>query len=69
MVEQLVVNITAKTREALIAAADLGQQSPTDAINKAIQTYALLLQIEHDGGWLLMKATRETELLERLRVF
>jgi hypothetical protein len=66
--ERVTVNLTKKSSDALAEAVRLGQDSKTDTINKALQVYALLQQVEADGGAIYLREQADAEL-ERLRVF
>jgi hypothetical protein len=48
--ERVTVNLTRKSSAALAEAIKLGQDNKTDTINKALQVYALLQQVEVAGG-------------------
>jgi hypothetical protein len=66
--ERVTVNLTKKSSDALAEAVRLGQDSKTDTINKAHQVYALLQQVEADGGAIYLREKVGAEQ-ERLRVF
>jgi len=66
--ERVTVNLTKKSSDALAEAVRLGKDSKTDTINKALQVYALLQQVEDNGGAIYLRETANAEQ-ERLRVF
>ncbi|MFB9415623.1 hypothetical protein [Dactylosporangium matsuzakiense] len=66
--ERVTVNLTKKTSDALTEAVRLSRDSKTDTINKALQVYALLQQVEADGGAIYLRENAGAEQ-ERLRVF
>ena len=65
--ERVTVNLTRKASNALANAVQLTGDSKTDTINKALQVYQLLQQIQADGGADYLKESAGAEL-ERLRV-
>lgn len=65
--ERVTVNLTQKSSEALAAAVDLTRDSKTDSINKALQLYALLQNVQAKGGAIYLREAVNAEL-ERLRV-
>jgi hypothetical protein len=66
-VERVTVNLTARAVQALEKVTDITGESKTDAINRAMQVYALLHRTQHDGGTVYLRG-RNAKELERLRI-
>jgi len=65
--ERVTVNLTEKTSHALADAVRVTGDSKTDSINKALQMYGLLQQVQEAGGAIYLRE-RDGAELERLRV-
>ena len=65
--ERVTVNLTQKTSQALSDAVRITGDSKTDSINKALQVYGLLQQIQELGGAIYLREKDGAEL-ERLRL-
>ncbi len=48
--ERVSLNLTPKSAQALDRAVELTEDSKTDTINRAIQTYAFLMEVIDEGG-------------------
>jgi hypothetical protein len=66
-VERVTVNLNTRASEALEQVANLTGETKTDAINRALQVYALLHQLQDDGGAFYTRE-RGAKELERLRI-
>lgn len=66
-IERVTVNLNTRAAEALEQVANLTGETKTDAINRALQVYALLHQTQADGGTVYTRERDATEL-ERLRI-
>lgn len=67
-VERVTVNLTPRAVAALEQVAAITGETKTDAINRALQVYALLHRTQEDGGAIYIRE-REGQEMERLRVF
>lgn len=65
--ERVTVNLTEKTSIAFAEAVRMSTDSRTDVINKALQTYAMLLAAQTAGGAVYMRESDGAEL-ERVRL-
>lgn len=65
--ERITVNLTEKTSLALADSVAISSDSKTDSINKALQTYALLLRTLDAGGAIYLREKDGAEL-ERIRL-
>jgi hypothetical protein len=65
--ERVTVNLTEKTARALAEAVEITSDSKTDAINKALQMYALLQRVQEAGGAIYLREKDGAEI-ERLRM-
>jgi hypothetical protein len=61
------VNLNARASDALDQVSELTGETKTDAINRALQVYALLHQVQADGGAIYTRE-RGAKELERLRI-
>jgi hypothetical protein len=59
---RLSVNLTARSDRALQLAVDLGGDSKTDTVNRALQFYAYFLSIKDKGGTVYTREGPEAEL-------
>jgi hypothetical protein len=66
--ERVTVNLIARASRALQLAADLTGDSKTDTINRALQVYAYLEEINANGGAIYVRETSDSEL-QRLKMF
>jgi hypothetical protein len=66
-IERVTVNLNHRASEALEQVAVLVGETKTDAINRALQVYALLHQVQADGGTIYTRE-RGSKELERLRI-
>ncbi|MEV4893896.1 hypothetical protein ACIBHY_51580 [Nonomuraea sp. NPDC050547] len=66
--ERVTVNLTQRAARALEEAVELSGDSKTDIINRALQVYAYLERIDHDGGKVYVHDP-DQEHPERLRFF
>ena len=66
--ERITVNLIARASRALQAVAELTGDSKTDSINRAIQIYAYLEDIDSRGGAIYVREAADSEL-ERLKMF
>lgn len=60
--ERITVNLTARAARALEQAAGLTGDSKTDTINRALQIYAYLEQINQDGGEIYVQTSPDGEI-------
>jgi len=67
-VERVTVNLTSRAVAALEQVTAITGETKTDAINRALQVYALLHRMQEEGGAIYTRE-REGQELERLRVF
>jgi hypothetical protein len=67
-VDRVTVNLTARAIAALEQVAAITGESKTDAINRALQVYAMLHRTQEAGGAIYTRE-RDGQELERLRVF
>ncbi len=65
--ERVTVNLNARASDALDQVSELTGETKTDAINRALQVYALLHQVQADGGAIYTRE-RGAKELERLRI-
>jgi hypothetical protein len=65
--ERVTVNLSPRSVAALDSLVELTQETKTDSINRALQVYAYLQQLFHDGGALYVRSPVNSEL-ERLRI-
>jgi hypothetical protein len=56
------VNLVARASRALQRVVDITGDSKTDALNRAIQVYAYLEEIESNGGDIYVRTSRDGEL-------
>jgi hypothetical protein len=66
--ERVTVNLVARASRALQRAVDITGDSKTDAINRAIQIYAFLEEIEATGGAVYVRESKDSEL-QLLKMF
>ena len=60
--ERVTVNLVARASRALQRVVDITGDSKTDALNRAIQVYAYLEEIESNGGDIYVRTSRDGEL-------
>jgi hypothetical protein len=66
--ERVTVNLTSRTSVALEQLAQMTGESKTDTINKALQVFSYLQQLQRDGGAVYVREPRSKEI-ERLKIF
>jgi hypothetical protein len=66
--ERVTVNLTSRTSEALGQLAQMTGESKTDTINKALQVFSYLQQLQRDGGAVYVREAGSKEM-ERLKIF
>jgi hypothetical protein len=66
-IERVTVNLNARAAAALEQVAAITGETKTDAINRALQVYALLHRTQEEGGAIYTREQGSQEL-ERLRV-
>ena len=66
-IERVTVNLNARASQALDQVAALTHETKTDAINRALQVYALLHEVQANGGAIYLREQGGKEL-ERLRI-
>jgi hypothetical protein len=66
--DRVTVNLTRRASDALEQLDRLTGESKTDSINKALQLFAYLQQVQHDNGAIYVREAGSREL-ERLRLF
>jgi hypothetical protein len=66
--ERVTVNLTPRSAKALDDVVQRTQDTKTDVINRALQVYAFLEKIMHDGGAVYIREAESTDL-ERLKFF
>jgi hypothetical protein len=66
--ERVTVNLIARASRALQLASGLTGDSKTDTINRALQVYAYLEEINANGGAIYVRETTDSEL-QRLKMF
>jgi hypothetical protein len=66
--ERVTVNLTPRSAKALDDVVQLTQDTKTDVINRALQVYAFLETIIHDGGAVYIREAESADL-ERLKFF
>jgi hypothetical protein len=60
--ERVTVNLIGRASRALQRVVDLTGDSKTDALNRAIQVYAYLEEIESNGGDIYIRESKDAEL-------
>jgi hypothetical protein len=60
--ERVTVNLVARASRALHQLVELTGDSKTDAINRAVQVYAFLEEVESKGGEIYIRETKDSEL-------
>jgi hypothetical protein len=66
--ERVTVNLTPRTSEALEQLAQMTGDSKTDTINKALQVFAYLQELQRGGGAIYVREPDSKEQ-ERLKIF
>ena len=66
--ERVTVNLTPRTSEALEQLAQTTGDTKTDTINKALQVFAYLQELQHGGGAIYVREPGSKEQ-ERLKIF
>ena len=66
--ERITVNLIARASRALQKLSDLTGDSKTDSINRALQVYAYLEEVNAQGGAVYVRESADAEL-ERLKMF
>ena len=66
--ERVTVNLSQRTSEALEQLARMTGESKTDTINKALQVFAYLQQLQRDDGAIYVREPGSKET-ERLKIF
>lgn len=66
--ERVTVNLVARASRALQKVVDLTGDNKTDAINRAVQVYAYLEEIEAAGGDVYIRPSKDAEL-QLLKMF
>ena len=66
--EQVTVNLVDAASHALRQASDLTQLSKTDVINRALQLYAYIEQVMHDGGAVFVQSAGSSEP-QQIKIF
>ena len=66
--ERVTVNLTARSSKALQRLSDLTGDSKTDIINRALQIYAYLEEIDCQGGGVYIRESKDAEL-QLLKMF
>jgi len=66
--ERITVNLVARAARALQRVAELTGDSRTDSINRAIQVYAYVVEIDANGGAVYVRESEGSEL-QRLKMF
>jgi hypothetical protein len=66
--ERVTVNLTSRTSEALDQLGQMTGDTKTDTVNKALQVFAYLQQLQHDDGAIYVREPGSKEL-ERLKIF
>ncbi len=67
--ERVTVNLVTRASRALQLAAELTGDSRTDIINRAIQVYAYVVQIEANGGAVYVRESKDKDSeLQRLKM-
>jgi hypothetical protein len=59
--ERVTVNLIARASRALQRVVEITGDSKTDALNRAIQVYAYLEEVEANGGDILVREAKDTE--------
>lgn len=65
--ERVTVNLNGRASDALEQVARMTGETKTDAINRALQVYAMLHEVQDQGGAIYTRA-RDAKELERLRI-
>ena len=65
--ERVTVNLSPRSVAALDSLVELTQETKTDSINKALQVYAYIQKLFHDGGALYVRSQVSSEP-ERLHI-
>lgn len=60
--ERVTVNLTERAAQALRLAAELNSDSKTDTINRALQMYAFMKQVQAQGGAVYVRQRPDSEL-------
>jgi hypothetical protein len=60
--ERVTVNLIARASQALQRAVDATGDTKTDTINRAIQVYAYLAEVEANGGEISVRETKDSEV-------
>jgi hypothetical protein len=66
--ERVTVNLSQRTSEAMEQLAGMTGESKTDTINKALQVFAYLQQLQGNGGAVYVREPGSKEV-ERLKIF
>ncbi len=66
--ERITVNLIARASRALQKVSELTGDTKTDSINRALQVYAYLEEINAQGGAIYVRESADAEL-ERLKMF
>jgi hypothetical protein len=66
--ERITVNLAIRTSEALDQLTRITGDSKTDTVNKALQVFAYLQQIQRDDGAIYVREPGSNEI-ERLKIF
>jgi hypothetical protein len=66
--ERVTVNLVARASRALQRAVDITGDSKTDALNRAIQVYAYLEEVEANGGDIYIREAKDSDL-QLLKIF
>jgi hypothetical protein len=66
--ERVTVNLAPRASEALEQLAQITGESKTDTINKALQVFSYLQQLQRDGGAIYVRESGSKEV-ERLKIF
>jgi len=66
--ERVTVNLAARASRALDQVVDLTGDSKTDAINRALQVYAYIEQVMHEGGSVLVQG-KDDAAPQLLKIF
>jgi hypothetical protein len=66
--ERITVNLIARAARALRAVSELTGDSRTDSVNRAIQVYAYVMQVDVNGGGIYVRESADAEV-QRLKMF
>jgi hypothetical protein len=66
--ERITVNLIARAVRALQSVSDLTGDTKTDSINRAIQVYAYITEVDAGGGAIYVRESEDSEL-QRLKIF